>query len=304
MNVAPTLSARAWAEMLLLASIWGATFFFTALSLREVGPLTTVAFRLGIGAAGLWLLVFLRGELGRVPTGLWLAFAMMGLLNNVVPFSLITWGQQFIQSGLAAILNASTGVIGVVVAAVLLVDERMTPRKLLGALTAFFGVIVTIGPAALVELDAASLGQWAVIGAALSYSLAGVWARRRLRGVTPLISATGMVSASALMLWPMAIATEGLPSMSYGPGTWLALAYQGVLATTGAYLLYYSVLARAGSGNLMLVTLLLPPIAILLGVAFLQETLLRAHLLGFGIIGMGLVIVDGRLWRRLHSGAR
>ena len=304
MTNAPTLTARAWAEMGLLASIWGAIFLFTAISLREVAPLTTVAIRVGVGAVGLWVILALRGQLRAFRPDLWAAFAVMGALNNIIPFSLITWGQQFITSGLASILNAATGVVGVVVAAVLLADERMTAKKLIGALVAFAGVIITIGPAALFDLNLGSLAQWAILGAALSYSLAGVWARKRLAGVPPLVSATGMVTASAIILWPIAVMIEGAPSLDYSPTVWASLAYQGVMATTCAYLLYYSVLARAGSGNLMMVTLLLPPIALILGALVLDEALQAGDVVGFVVIALGLVIVDGRLWQSLNRSRR
>ena len=287
--------------MIALATIWGATFFSTAVALREMGALMPVAFRLGFGALGLWAIVLVTGT--RVPRqpGVWAAFAVMGILNNVLPFSLITWGQQFIASGLASILNATTGVIGVFVAALLLADERMTPRKLLGACLAFLGVVVTIGPAALFDLDPRSLGQWAIIAATLSYSFAGVWARKMMGGVGPIMSATGMVTSSALVMWPVAIAAEGVPSFTYSAPVWAALVYQGLMATTCAYLLYYAVLRAAGSGNLMMVTLLLPPIAIILGVMFLGESLTLAQSLGFAIIAAGLIVVDGRLWHKVHS---
>ena len=120
----------------------------------------------------------------------------------------------------------------------------------------------------------------------------------------PLVSATGMVSASALILWPIAVMIEGAPTLDYSPTVWASLAYQGVMATTFAYLLYYSVLARAGSGNLMMVTLLLPPIALILGALVLDEALQAGDVAGFVVIALGLVIVDGRLWQSLNRSRR
>lgn len=290
--------------MALLALIWGATFLFTALALREVPPLTAVAFRLTGGMVVLWLVFWAKGH--TLPRAFWAwgAFLVMGLLNNILPFSLITWGQQAIPSGLASILNASTAMFGIVTAALFLADERLTVAKALGALIAFVGVIVTIGWQALASFDPRSLGQLAVLGAALCYAFAGIWARKTLTGFEPLVLAAGMVTMACLTLWPVAIAAEGVPTFTYSATVWGALLYQGALATSLAYLLYYRVLAVAGSGNLMLVTLLLPPIAILLGALILGERIGLREWCGFAIIALGLIIIDGRAARWLRPGTR
>ncbi len=292
------MSPRAWAELLLLAGIWGASFFSIAIAQRELGPVTVVLHRVGWAALLLWLVVLAL----RLPPPrgwrLWGAFLVMGCLNNVIPFTLMSWGQTQIESGLVSIFNAMTAPLGVLVAALLLSDERLTRRRAAGVLIAFAGALVIIGPERLGALDLRALGQWAVLGGALSYALASVWAKLHLRGVPPLVAAAGMLTGSTVVMLPLAVATEGLPSLALAAPTWVAIGYYAVLGTAGAYLLYYRVLAMAGAGNLMLVTLLIPPMAISLGWAFLGEALPPRAYAGFAVIALGLAVLDGRLFRR------
>ena len=289
-----TIPARAWIEILLLSLLWGGSFLAISLALREVDVFTIVAIRVGGAAVVLWVYVFIRGlkvsRMGRI----WGAFLVMGLLNNVLPFSLIVWGQQNIPSGLASIINASTAIFGVIVAAAIFADERLTPRKAIGVSIGFLGVATAIGLSALTQFDLRSLAQLALLGSSLSYALAGAWARRALKGLTPQVAAAGMTTCSALVMLPTAFWVEGVPELSLTMSTWAALAYLAVMATALAYLLYYRVLAVAGSGNLMLVTLLVAPVAIALGAVVLGEELRPAAYAGFGLLAIGLMILDGR----------
>lgn len=289
-----TLSVRAWGEMLLLALIWGASFLAFAICLRELGVFTTVAHRVVWGTALIWVIALVRGW-PLPPRRLWLTCLIMGLLNNVIPFSLIAWGQTAIESGLASIINAATAVFGVVFAAIAFADERLLPRKIIGVSLGFLGVAIAIGLESLREFDVRSMAQLAIVAASVSYGIASVWARKTLRGLAPHTSALGMLTGSTLIMVPLAIWFDGVPSVSLLPETWAAILYLGLAATTGAYLLYYRVLAMAGAGNLMLVTLLIPPIAIILGVIVLGEAIMPAAVLGFVILAVGMVILDGRL---------
>lgn len=300
----PSILLRAWGDLALLALLWGAIFLFIALALREMTPLWLVFFRVAPAAAALWLVARLRGE--RAPRGpaAWGAFLVMGLLNNLIPFGLITWGQQAVESGLASILNGATAVFGILVAAALLRDERLTARRLAGALLGLAGVAVIIGPEALAGFDLRSLGQIAILGAALSYAFAGVWAKTRMKGLSPLVSAAGMLTASSLLALPAALLLEGPPPAPERALTFAALAYISLAGTAGAYLLYYRVLAAAGSGNLMLVTIVMPPISVALGTLVLGERLAPGVLLGAALILLGLAIIDGRLLRLLGKRSR
>ena len=293
-----TLTPLAWILIFALGVIWGAIFLATRLALAEVGPLTIVAHRTFWAALILWgVAVWRRLPLPRQPR-VWFGFLGMGLLNNVIPFGLLNWSQQHIESGLASILNATTAVFGVLVAALFMADERLGARKLAGVLIGFAGVATAIGLDSLRSFDLRSAAQLAALGATLSYAFAGVWARRMLGGLPPVLAAAGMLSASALISVPVAWGLEGPLTLALAPVTLLSLAYAAVFATAMAYLLYYRVLDLAGSGNLLLVTLLIPPFAIALGALVLNERLPPNALAGFALLALGLVIIDGRLTRR------
>jgi drug/metabolite transporter (DMT)-like permease len=302
MRTPKSLSARAWAELLLLATIWGGSFAANRVALDSLPVATTVAVRVALAAAVLWAVALWHGL--RVPRGrrIWAALLVMGLLNNVLPFTLITWGQLSVPSGLAAIINASTAIFGVAVAAVAFRDEPLTPLRLAGVALGFAGVATAIGLDRMTALDLTALPQLALVGAAVSYACAAAWARRMLGGLPPLVAAAGMVTASSLMAVPAALWIDGLPATPPGPPALAALGYLAVIATAGAYLLYYRVLGMAGAGNLSLVTLLTAPVAILLGAAMFGEALPPRAYSGFALIAAGLVAIDGRLLRRPPRG--
>lgn len=293
-----TLSSRAWAELVLLAVIWGGSFLAIRTALDEVPPLTSVMHRTVWAMLVLWAVVALRRL--PVPRGprIWGAFLVMGVLNNAIPFSLMAWGQLYVPTGLTSIFNAATAVFGIVVAAAVFADERLTPRKVTGVTLGVVGVIIAIGPDALRQFDTTSLAQLAIVAGTVSYACAAAWARRMLKGVPPVMAAAGMLTGSSVVMVPLAIAMDGAPSVDLAATTWLAIGYYAIVATAFAYLLYYRVLAMAGSGNLMLVTLLIPPVAITLGAVVRNETLHPTEYLGFAILALGLSIIDGRLWRR------
>ncbi len=294
------MTARDWMLLLILSLLWGGSFFFTAVAVREIPPLTLVLCRVGIAAPALFLYLKLAGisiPLSRAALG---AFFGMGLLNNLVPFTLLFWAQTSITSGLASILNATTPIFSMLVAHFMLADEKMAPNKMAGVLAGIAGVAVLIGGNALGGIDTSTLGIVACLGAALSYGFASVFGRRfRALGIPPGAGALGQLSASTLMMLPVALAID-MPWRLPMPGTGALLATLGLaLASTAlAYLIYFRLLATAGAVNAALVTLLIPPSAILLGSGFLGEGLEARHLAGMGLIGIGLLAVDGRLFRR------
>jgi drug/metabolite transporter (DMT)-like permease len=295
-----SLSGRAWAEMLVLALIWGGSFLSIRIALDEISPLMSVAHRVTWAMLVLWVVVaVMRIPLPRNPR-IWFAFLVMGLLNNVIPFVLMAWGQLHIESGLTSILNAFTAVVGVVMAALFFSDERLTPRKIIGVVLGFFGVSVAIGLENFKNFDLRSLAQLAVIGGTVAYAVAGVWARKNLVGMPPQLAAAGMLTGATVIMLPLVYFVEGLPTFDLQPRTLVAIGYYAVIATAAAYLLYYRVLAMAGSGNLMLVTLLVAPIAITLGAVVLGEKLSANAFVGLVILAVGLIILDGRVWKALR----
>jgi drug/metabolite transporter (DMT)-like permease len=221
---------------------------------------------------------------------------VLALLNNVIPFALFGWGQTHIASGLASILNATTPIWGVVVAHMFTSDERMSPRKIAGVLLGFGGVATMIGPSLLANIGTDALAQLACVAAALCYALAAVWARRfKAMGLAPMSVTTGQLSVGALVMLPVAMIVDQpwlqpLPPLS----AWAAIGALALVCTAFAYVLYFRLIDSAGATNALLVTLLVPPTAIVLGALFLNETLAPQDFLGLGLIAVGLAAIDGR----------
>lgn len=297
------MTAGQWGLLLVLSVLWGGSFFFNGLGLRAFPPLTLVLLRVGLAAVILWAVIPAAGVAMPRDRASWLAFSGMGLLNNVVPFGLIVWGQTHIASGLASILNATTPLFTVIVAHLLTADEKMTRGRLAGVVAGLAGVAVMIGPAALAGLGLDVAAQGACLAAALSYAFAGVFGRRfRRMGIAPLATATGQVTASTIMLIPLVALVDQPWTLAAPPAiAWAAIVGLAALSTALAYAIYFRLLATAGATNLLLVTFLLPVSAILLGWLVLGERLDAGHFAGMALIGAGLVAIDGRLAARLRS---
>lgn len=292
------MSLAHWLLLIFLALIWGGSFYFVELILRDMGSLSLVFIRATIAGVLLLTVVKLRGlRMPRDPR-LWMLFALMGVLNILIPHNLIAWGQTHIEGGLAAILNATTPLFGVIVAHLATRDERMSVNRVAGVLVGMAGVALVVGPSALADIGAETLAQTAILGAALCYALASV-VGRRLKTYPSLVVATGQVicggvlaSVPALLIErPWTLTHVSLPTV----GSLLALA---VFSTALAYIIYFYLLARVGATNIMLVTFLIPVSAILLGWGLLGEKLGAHQLAGMGVITLGLLCVDGRVFGR------
>lgn len=290
------LTSARW--LLLLAAVWGGSFFFAEIALQEVPPLTITLHRVIWAVPILALIVRLKGLVVPRSAALWGAYLVMGALNNAIPFSLIFWGQTQIDGGLAAILNATTAMFAAVVAGALLKDEPLTPRKLIGAALGITGVAFIMGPSALIDFNLGNLAQLAVLGATVSYAFAGVWGRTALAGQPPLVNAFGMLVSSVVLMIPVVLVVDGLPEPALSITVWGALLGLATVSTAFAYVLYFALLARAGAANLLLVTLLIPPFAIGLGVVFLGERMAPEAWIGFAVIALGFAVTDGRLFAR------
>lgn len=292
------MNRREWAMLVTLSVLWGGSFFFAEIALESLPPLTIVTLRVGLAAITLWLVVLaLKLPIPNSPP-IWIAFFTMGLLNNVLPFSLIVWGQSQISSGLAAILNATAPLFGVIVAGILLRDESATPLKITGVVIGFAGVIVMMDLSSIAT--SGLLAQLAILAAALSYACASVYGRRfKATGLNPILVAAGQVTGSTLLLLPIALWVDGNDHYANVPSqVWAAIISLAVFSTAAAYILYFKLLASAGATNILLVTLLVPVSAILLGWLFLEESLQTPHIIGMAMIALGLSAIDGRLWRR------
>jgi drug/metabolite transporter (DMT)-like permease len=292
------MNRREWAMLVTLSVLWGGSFFFAEIALESLPPLTIVTLRVGLAAITLWLVVLaLKLPIPNSPP-IWIAFLTMGLLNNVLPFSLIVWGQSQISSGLAAILNATAPLFGVIVAGILLRDESATPLKITGVVIGFAGVIVMMDLSSIAT--SSLLAQLAILAAALSYACASVYGRRfKATGLNPILVAAGQVTGSTLLLLPIALWVDGNDPYANMPAqVWAAIISLAMFSTAAAYILYFKLLASAGATNILLVTLLVPVSAILLGWLFLEESLQTPHIIGMAMIALGLSAIDGRLWRR------
>lgn len=291
------MGPREWMLLLLLSALWGGSFFFFKVLVAELPPLTVVLGRVGLAALLLNVFLLLRRDPMPASPRLWGSFVVMGILNNVVPFTLIVWGEIRIASGLASILNATTPIFTVLAAHVLTHNEKINWNKGIGVLFGFMGVAVLIGPSAIASIGGGDVvGEIACLCAALTYGFAGIYGRR-FKGIPALKVATGQITGSTLVLIPLTALidhpwTLPMPS-AHAFEAWVGIA---VFSTALAYMIYFRILAVAGATNLMLVTFLLPISALLLGVFFLGETITLQAIGGMALIGMGLVAIDGRLW--------
>lgn len=296
-------STLAWLLIALLGLIWGGSFFFARIAIHEVPPLTLVFLRLGLAALALHIYIGGRFDLYPTLEAHWKSFAVLGFLNNALPHALIFFGQTQIGAGLASILNATTPVWTVLIANYWTPDEKLSAAKIGGCLLGLLGTAILIGPSL---AGATSIPLWALIlplCAAISYGFAGTYGKR-FRAVPAIVIACGQLTASSLMVLPVSLLADHpwnlpLPSLQ-AIAAILALA---LISTAYAYLLFFRILGLAGATNTSLVTLLIPPFAILLGAAFLGERLEATDFAGMLVIGLGLVVLDGRLFRRREKAA-
>jgi drug/metabolite transporter (DMT)-like permease len=291
-----------WALLLILSVLWGGSFFMQAIIVKELPTFTTAACRMGFAALILIAVMLILRQRMPLDRASLRAFVCMGFLNNAVPFSLLIWGQSHIPSGLVSILNATTPLFTVVAAHFFTSDEKLTQARLFGVVVGLAGVAIVVGTDALHSFGVGVLAQLACIGAAMFYAFGGIYGRRfRSMGIPPLATATGQLTASSLMMIPLALVVDQ-PWTLPMPSLPVIGAIVGVaaLSTALAFIIYFRILATAGATNLLLVTFLIPVSAILLGVLILHEVLLPKHLLGMAMIALGLAAIDGRPWKMVR----
>lgn len=302
----PTMSGANWGRLFMLALLWGLSFPLIKVVVRDLPAISTLFGRvllatLALGAA----MALTRTALPRGRAA-WFAFFAMGLLGNVVPWTLQAWGQKQLPVGLASILNAATPAFSVVVMHVF-TEDKATAGRALGVLLGFAGVAALIGPALLFGAHEALGAEFAFVVACVFYAFSGLVGRRFGRlGLSPLQTAFGLMAATTLMAVPVWLAVDrpwSLPALGLQPIA--ALATLAVVSTALAYILFFRILVEAGPTNVMLVTLLVPVTATMIAVMFMGETIMPRHLAGMALIGLGLVAIDGRAtsalqrrWRR------
>lgn len=288
------IDARDWLLLAALSVLWGGSFFFNGVAVRELPPFTLVLLRVALAAMILLPLLYMQRH--PLPKGWrgWKPFFLMALFNNVLPFSLIVTGQTYIPSGLTSILNATTPLFTVIVLAAA-GEENLLPRRVAGVIVGLMGVIILRGA----DFDFAAgqgLGVLLCLAAALSYGISALVARRALPQSPPLATATFQLMASSLMMTIVACVFERpwqLPAPSFV--TWLAVLGLAALATALAYIVFFQIVRRSGASNVMLVTLLIPITAILLGSFVLGEHVSGREIVGALVIGSALLLIDGRV---------
>jgi drug/metabolite transporter (DMT)-like permease len=292
------MQTRYLGALLLLGAVWGASFLFIKVGVAEMPPDTLVAIRLIVAALLLIGTLYVRGL--RLPTRprVWGDFLFTGGIGLVLPFLLITWGQQHIASGMAAILNATTPLFSALLAYFWTHEERLNGLKLLGLAVGFAGVVVAVGGETLSLTDADAQSYLAALLAALCYALTGLYGRRAFRGMPPLVPAAGQMLAGALVITPIALVWDGIPPAPspLAIGAVLALA---VFSTAIAYILLYWILERLGATRTSMVTYLLPPFALVYGALFLREPITPRALLGLGLVISGILLANGVIGRAL-----
>jgi drug/metabolite transporter (DMT)-like permease len=301
-----TMGGTEWAMLVALSVLWGGSFFFNAIAVKQLPPFTFVFLRVGIGSLVLLVVIHLMGFRLPKEAKTWFQFMGMGILNNVIPFSLIVWSEERLPGGLASVLSATTPLFAVIMAHFLTSDEKATPNKIAGVLIGFLGVAVLIGMQVFSTAGANLWAEFAVLGAAVSYASAGIYGRRfKEMGIPPFVTATGQICSSSLLLIPLVLVIDHPWTLAMpGPETWGAVAGISLLSTSLGFVLFFRILATAGATNLMLVSFLIPASAILLGFAFLGERLAPNHFIGMAMIGIGLVTIDGRLLKLSGRQAR
>lgn len=292
----PKMGNSEWLLLFVLALLWGGSFFFIELAIDGLRPFTIVLIRVGLAAAVLVGVAFMQGEKLPRTSKIWGGFLLMSLVSNVIPFSLITWGQTEITAGLASIMLATTPIFTVILAHFFTPDEKLTVPRFIGVLLGICGVTVLIGPSFLQGINAQSMGQLAVLAAAASYGVSALVARS-MSGSSPLVNSAGMLSAATLIMLPLALIIDQPWTATPGMVPLLGALGLSLVSTALAYLIYFRLVGRAGASNASLVTLLIPVTAVLLGTIFLGERLPWTAFAGMGVILCGLIVIDGRLLR-------
>lgn len=296
-----TMTARDWGMLVLLGILWGGSFFFARIAVAEIHPLTLVLYRVAIAALALHVYLAAVGPSFRLAFPMAGSFFLLALLNNIIPFTLMFSGQTELGAGAASILNATTPFWTMLIANIVTDDEKLSWNKVVGVVFGMAGTLVMIGPGVVADLGAPAWAKLALVGTALSYSFAAIFARR-FRALPPQIVATGQLTAATVVMVPVVLlwnGTEGLFSAS--PGVWAAVLGLALLATSLGYILFFALIRSAGSTNTSLVTLIVPVFAILLGALLLGERLAAFEFGGMALIAVGLVIIDGRLIRRFTA---
>ena len=277
--------------LFILGGLWGSSYLFIKVAVAEVPPLTLVAGRLVLAAAIMWIVLLVARQAMPRSRRLWASFAVMGLLNGAVPYSLIFWSEQYISSGLASLLQATMPLFTVLLGHFLVRDERLTAGRVAGVVLGFVGVGLLMLPDLRQGAHANLLGQLAMVASSVSYAGAALFARSRLRGQPALVSTTGQLTMGAVWTLPLSLLIEGplqaVPSLP-ALASWLGLT---ILGTVIAYVIYFKLIERTSAAFVSTVTYIIPVFGLILGALVLGEPLSVSLLVSLGLILAGVLLV-------------
>lgn len=301
---APRLDGRGWALLVALALLWGASFSFVKVAATDMPPFTLVFFRVAIAALVLHAIVLARNARFPARREILVRYLVMGFLNNVIPFTLIVYATARLGAGSASILNATAPIFALVAAHIATRDEKITPAKLVGILLGLAGVAAMAGPQAVAGLTGHLLAVGAMLLAACGYGASAVYGRR-FGGIDPTVSAACQLTAATFLLLPFMLVVDQPWALAMpGATEVMALLALAVASTALAYVIYWALIARAGATNTILVTLLIPVFSLFIAWALLGEAVTLAKAAGMTLIGLGLVVIDGRAVGRLARSLR
>jgi len=292
------MANKDWLLVSLLGLFWGSSFFFVEVLLKYLSPFMIVYLRVCIASIFLILFICIKSVKFQFTFNNFFNLSIMSLLNNIFPFLLITFGQQTTTGGLASILNANTSFVAIILASLFLPFERLNLNRVVGISIGILGVVIAIGYQNIFQLKNDDLGKYLIIIATVSYGFAGVWGKLRLHNLSPIIAATGMLTVSTIILTPYAIINhlEEIYSLNFYIFKYAFIF--AIICSVFAYFLYFKILESAGAGNLLICTIIIPPSSIFLNAFFLDQNITTNEYLGLVVIVLGLIILDGRLFKK------
>ena len=293
------MANKDWLLVLSLGLFWGSSFFFVEVLLKYLSPFIIVYLRVCIASIFLILFIYIKGVKFQFTFNNFFNLSIMSILNNIFPFLLITFGQQSTSGGLASILNANTSFIAIILASLFLPLERLSLNRIVGVSIGILGIVIAVGYQNIFQLKNDDLGKYLIIIATISYGFAGVWGKLRLNNLSPIIAATGMLTISTIILTPYAITNHFVEIYSLNFYIFKYAFIFAIICSVFAYFLYFKILESAGTGNLLICTIIIPPSSIFLNAFFLDQNITTNEYLGLIIIILGLIILDGRLFKKI-----
>jgi drug/metabolite transporter (DMT)-like permease len=289
------MSNKNWLLVITLGITWGSSFLFVEILLNNINPWMIVFLRVSIASIILISFCVYKNINLNLKLNDYYNISVMSLLNNVIPFLLIVYGQKTTTGGLASIINSSTAFFSIILASILISEEKLNFSRIIGVIIGVVGVIITIGYDNLIELNEEGIGPYYILLATISYSFAGIWAKVKMKNISSLLSATGMTSISAILLFPIVIIYHQEQFYLIDQMVFKNAMLYALCCSVFAYLIYFKILETTGAGNLLICTIIVPASALILNYVVLGEQILSKEIFGIIIISIGLIILDGRI---------